>query len=42
MFITTTTIAIDAEVRAKIEKLKVHPRETVNDVLRRVLLVNDR
>jgi len=31
----TTTITIDKEVREQIESEKVHPRESVNDVLRK-------
>jgi predicted CopG family antitoxin len=34
-----TTITVDKEVRAKIESEKVHPRESVNDVLRRKYLL---
>ncbi len=30
-----TTVTIDKEVRERIENEKVHPRESVNDVLRR-------
>jgi predicted CopG family antitoxin len=30
-----TTITVDKEVRERIESEKVHPRESVNDVLRR-------
>jgi hypothetical protein len=30
-----TTLTVDGEVRAKIESEKIHPRESVNDVLRR-------
>ena len=30
-----TTLTVDVEVRAEIENEKIHPRESVNDVLRR-------
>jgi len=37
MVIEMTTIAIDVKVRAKLEKLKVHPKEPSNDVIKRLL-----
>jgi hypothetical protein len=34
-----TTITVDKAVREKIESEKIHPRESVNDVLRRKYLL---
>jgi len=33
-----TTIAIDYDVHETLNKLKAHPRESFNDVIRRVLI----
>jgi predicted transcriptional regulator len=33
----TTTIQIDEDIRDKLNDLKMHPRETYNDVLKRIL-----
>ena len=32
-----STIAVDEEVKREMDKMKVHPREPYNDVLRRTL-----
>jgi predicted CopG family antitoxin len=32
-----TTIAIEEEIKKKLEKMKVHPREPYNDVIKRIL-----
>jgi len=32
-----TTIQISSEIKAKLDKLKVHPREPYEDVIRRLL-----
>lgn len=33
----TTTIQIDEDIRDKLNDMKMHPRETYNDVLERIL-----
>lgn len=33
----TTTMSVSKENRDKLEALKIHPRETLNDVLTRIL-----
>ena len=37
-----TTIALSPAVKAALDALKVHPRETYDDVLRRILKVEER
>lgn len=34
---TKTTIAVTIDLREELEKLKVHPREPVGDVIKRLL-----
>jgi len=33
----TTTIQIDRSLKARLDKIKIHPRETYNDILERLL-----
>jgi len=33
-----STIAVDLEVKKKLDEIKIHPRETYNDTLRRILI----
>ena len=33
-------IVVDEEVKEKLDKMKIHPREFYNDVLRRILKLN--
>jgi predicted transcriptional regulator len=35
--VTTTTIQLSTDVKRTLERMKLHPRETFNDVLERVL-----
>lgn len=37
----TKPIKVDAEVKKILDKKKIHPRETYNDVLRRILELNE-
>jgi len=38
--VTTKPIKVDDEVKETLDKKKVHPRETYNDVLRKILKLN--
>ena len=38
--VASLAVRIDAEVRREIEAKRLHPRETFNDVLRRLLGLN--
>ncbi|KKM81926.1 hypothetical protein LCGC14_1324890 [marine sediment metagenome] len=38
--VTTKPIKVDDEVKGTLDKKKIHPRETYNDVLRRILELN--
>lgn len=40
--VTTKPIKVDDEVKGTLDKKKIHPRETYNDVLRRILELNDK
>jgi len=40
--VTTKPIKVDDEVKETLDKKKIHPRETYNDVLRRILELNDK
>lgn len=33
----TTTVQLDRKVKARLDAMKIHPRETYNDVLERIL-----
>lgn len=35
--VTNTTIAINSETKKRLENIKIHPRETFDDVLMRLL-----
>jgi len=36
--VETTTIRVDDETKALLDKVKIHPRETYNDILVRILI----
>ena len=36
-WMTTTTIQVDKKVRERLNGLKLHPRETLNDIIERLL-----
>lgn len=38
--VTTKPIKVDEEVKKTLDSMKVHKRETYNDVLRRILNLN--
>lgn len=40
--VTTKPIKVDDEVKTLLDKKKIHPRETYNDVLRRLLELNNK
>jgi len=40
--VTTKPIKVDDEVKTLLDKKKIHPRETYNDVLRRLLELNEK
>lgn len=39
--VTTKPIKVDEEVKETLDNKKVHPRETYNDILRRILKLNN-
>jgi negative regulator of replication initiation len=40
--VTTKPIKVDDEVKKLLDKKKIHPRETYNDVLRRILELQEK
>jgi len=37
--VETTTIRIEDDTKAMLDAIKIHPRETYNDILRRVIKI---
>jgi len=35
-------IVVDNEVKKHLDKMKIHPRETYNDIIRRLLKIDER
>lgn len=40
--VTTKPIKVDDEVKALLDKKKIYPRETYNDILRRILELKEK